>query len=193
MKEASKAMLRRGNIMNDRLFKGSGIDIGAGDDCISKWGYDAYNWDIANGDAQYMKGVPENSMDFVHSSHCLEHLTDAVMAFRRWIDICKLGGYIVVTVPDFELYEHNVFPSMFNPDHKWCFRAFGSRAEGDNMNLICVMDDLLNNHQVISSIEIESVRRIMDKYNPLLDKRIDQTALHNGPECSIEIIVKKVR
>ncbi len=33
-------------------------------------------WDWEDGDAQDLAGVAEDSLDFVHSSHCLEHLRD---------------------------------------------------------------------------------------------------------------------
>lgn len=68
-----------------------------------------------------MAGVAPESYDFVHSSHCLEHTVDPTVALGNWIRICKRGGHLVVTVPDEDLYEQGVFPSTFNPDHKWTF------------------------------------------------------------------------
>jgi hypothetical protein len=34
----------------------------------------------------------------------------------------KPGGYLIVVVPDEDLYEQGVFPSIFNKDHKATFR-----------------------------------------------------------------------
>ena len=75
-------------------------------------------WDWENGDAQLMEGVSDGQYDFVHSSHCLEHLVDPHAGLRNWIRVVKPGGHIVVTVPDEDMYERGVFPSTFSKDHK---------------------------------------------------------------------------
>ena len=58
--------------------------------------------DLADGDAMLMRGVEPDSYDFVHSSHCLEHMLDPTVALENWIRICKKGGRLV-TVPDEDL------------------------------------------------------------------------------------------
>src|SRR3546814_12230808 len=40
---------------------------------------------------------------------------------RNWFRILKPGGHLIVTVPDEDLYEQGIFPSAYNPDHKWTF------------------------------------------------------------------------
>lgn len=62
---------------------------------------------------------PDNSQDYVYSSHCLEHIFDYVNAFREWHRVIKTDGYIVVVVPHQFLYEKKEnLPSHWNHDHK---------------------------------------------------------------------------
>ncbi len=39
-------------------------------------------------------------------------------ALVEWWPLVKPGGYLLLTVPDEDLYEQGVFPSRFNSDHK---------------------------------------------------------------------------
>ena len=126
MQETSKAVIRRlsDSRFVSRYFVGHGIDIGCGDDSLLKYRQqfplitDVKSWDLPDGDAQYMQTVQDNTFDFVHSSHCLEHVYDPYEAFRNWIRICKPGGHIVTTIPDEDLYEQGQWPSTYNGDHK---------------------------------------------------------------------------
>src|ERR1019366_3695268 len=81
-KETSKARARRfTERLYDTVFVGHGIDIGCGDDPILP---DCIKWDLAQGDAHDLSGIPNDSLDYVYSSHCLEHLADPERAIRRW-------------------------------------------------------------------------------------------------------------
>lgn len=129
MRECSKSVARRladSNFIR-RYFVGRGVDIGGKPDPLSLHiGVfdrisDVRVWDLEDGDAQYMEGVPDDHFDFVHSSHCLEHLVDPATGLKNWLRITRPGGHVVVTVPDEDLYEQGVFPSTFNRDHKWTF------------------------------------------------------------------------
>lgn len=185
MFEASKAIRRRGEL-NNKYFKGSGIDIGAGPNCISQHGFDAYNWDLKDGDAQFLATVKDKQYNFVHSSHCLEHMVDPKIAIKHWVRVCKVGGYIVITVPDEELYEHNMWPSRFNNDHKWSFRIYtGTPKTYKSINVT----DLLK--LVWKDTEIISIQRIEDGFDFSADKMIDQTISVDGPECAIEMVLRR--
>ena len=37
-------------------------------------------------------------------------------------ELIKPGGHLVLVVPDEDLYEQGIWPSLFNPDHKATFR-----------------------------------------------------------------------
>ena len=183
---ASKALTRRGEKLNNLVFSGKGLDIGAGHDGISKHGFDVYEWDLKDGDAQILQTVPDNTYDFVHSSHCLEHMRDPRIALGNWIRVCKNSGYITIVIPDEELYERNNWPSKFNLDHKWSFRIYTSKILHKNhINVVDMMKWFEFKVEPIQLIRIE------EGFNPKLPRDVDQTANVAGPECSIEIILRK--
>ena len=82
MKECSKSIPRRLSQPNfiNRYFVGDGLDIGGRPDPLVLYRElfrgirSVRTWDLADGDAQFLRGVPDGAYDFVHSSHCLEHL-----------------------------------------------------------------------------------------------------------------------
>jgi hypothetical protein len=79
MKESSKAMERRlsseKRLLFSEIFKGEGIDIGAGNDLIKA--PDVRGFDMEDGDANHLdKYFPEESFDYIHASQCLEHMRD---------------------------------------------------------------------------------------------------------------------
>jgi ADP-heptose:LPS heptosyltransferase/predicted SAM-dependent methyltransferase len=60
------------------------------------------------------------SMDFVFSSHCLEHVKDYKSALREWWRVVKPGGYLCLYLPHKDLYP-NIGTEGANPDHKHDF------------------------------------------------------------------------
>lgn len=103
-----------------RYLTGRGIDIGCGPDPVRP---DVVRFDIEHGDANRITAFvnePEG-FDYVFSSHCLEHMSDADGAIQEWWKLLKPGGVMVVIVPDEDLYEQGYWPSLFNPDHKFTF------------------------------------------------------------------------
>src|SRR5947208_7058749 len=122
MKELSKSIHRRlrdPNFMR-RYFVGNGIDIGGKPDPLFLYNElfplmgEVRVWDLEDGDAQFMSSLADESVDFVNSSHCLEHLRDPGEGLRNWVRILKPGGFAVVLVPDEDFYEQGVFPSSNN-------------------------------------------------------------------------------
>lgn len=57
------------------------------------------------------------SMDFVFSSHLLEHIEDDKAALKEWWRLIKQGGYLVLYLPHKDFYP-NVGQPGANPDHK---------------------------------------------------------------------------
>ena len=139
-------------------------------------------WDTPQGDAQYMRGINDNKYDFVHSSHCLEHMEDPIIALRNWIRITKPGGYLVITVPEEFLYEHGQWPSRFNGDHKWSFSIGGSKY---NMTSHIDVMSMLQGYQ---DVNVHKIELIDDFFNA--DDSSDQTRSITT-ECSIEFIIRK--
>jgi SAM-dependent methyltransferase len=117
--ETKKAMVRRKqeSFMWDDIFQGRGIDIGCGPDKLPF--AECRGFDMADGDANYLsKYVPTDHYDYIHASQCLEHMHDPTEAMKEWLKVLKPGGYAVISVPDFVLYEQLRWPSLYNPDHK---------------------------------------------------------------------------
>ena len=140
-------------------------------------------WDLDDGDAQVMAGVPDEAYDFVHSSHCLEHMRDPTEAFANWLRICRPGGYVIITIPDEDLYEQGRFPSTFNRDHKTTWTISKSQSWSPvSINLFNFLGQFGN------QIEILKVELINDAF--VYDqRRHDQTLL--AAECAIEFVVRK--
>lgn len=192
MKECSKSIQRR---LSDsrfarRYFVGHGIDIGGRPDPLALYQEffpltdDIETWDLEQGDAQFMEGVAEGQFEFVHSSHCLEHLDDPAEALRNWIRILAPGGHLVITVPDEDLYEQGEFPSTFNRDHRWTFTVFKETSwSRSSINLL----DLLT--RLGSELEVLKIERLDESYRWKLP-RYDQTLTPVG-ECGIEVIARK--
>jgi len=120
MDEATKTNKFRSPIFSEQYFSGSVLDIGAGKDLVCPH---AIGFDLEDGDANLLDNYfqPE-SFDTVHSSHSLEHMYDPVNAITRWWKLVKKGGYLIIVVPDEDLYEQGIWPSIFNRDHKSTFR-----------------------------------------------------------------------
>ncbi len=122
MNETSKChQMRLENRHFEKYLHGRGIDIGCGLDPLKPPHGTVEKWDLQEGDAKYLEGIPDNTFDFVYSSHCLEHLTDIPVALRNWRRVLKPTGILYFVVPDFLLYEKLCFPSRYNSDHKHTF------------------------------------------------------------------------
>lgn len=192
MKECSKSIARR---MNDasfltRYFVGNGVDIGGKPDPLVLYREifplieSVRTWDLEDGDAQHLAGVADATFDFVHSSHCLEHLVDPREGLHNWFRVLRPGGHLIVTVPDEDLYEQGVFPSTFNRDHKWTFTIHKSKSWCNrSINLLELLLTLDTSAQILR------VQLLDIGYRYSLP-RFDQTLTPIG-ECAIEFVVRK--
>ena len=192
MLEQSKAAKRRfddGNFHN-RYFIGNGIDIGCGDDNLGRLSHvfrgirSVRPWDLPDGDAQYLDGVPDNEYDFATSSHCLEHMVDPRIALKNWIRVCKSNGYLVITIPEREMYEQGNWPSIYNTDHKVTFSMKKLTAD-ENIYVLDFLSECCESNAVVEKIEV-----IRDFYYEGFPAQ-DQT-LHPCIESCIEIILRKL-
>ena len=120
MLETQKTNQLRGERFLETYLSGKVIDIGCGDDRVVPH---AEPFDQQHGDANLIDVLREpGSYDCVYSSHCLEHMHDPVDALARWWRLVMSSGFLIIVVPDEDLYEQGVWPSRFNSDHKATFR-----------------------------------------------------------------------
>ena len=193
MNEMSKATKRRYQDPAYHLwyFSGVGLDIGGGDDPLGRWCHafarmkSCRTWDKADGDAQELKGVKDGSFDFVASSHCLEHLHSAHDALTNWLRVLKVGGHLVVTVPDATMYEQGHWPSKYNADHKRMFTLSDPPNDLVTHNVL----DLLRSQRIGFRFSLERLQIVRDFYSPHL-ANTDQTLLPNV-ESAIEFVLRK--
>jgi SAM-dependent methyltransferase len=160
MRETAKCQVireRRGEF--DKYLNGSGIDIGCGNDVLRIKSGSVRGWDVKDGDANKMAGVPDATYDFVYSSHCLEHMVDVAIALGNWVRILKPGGILYTVVPDVCLYEKFTWPSKFNGDHKASFSLDRSRLTIGRPNHYHIENDIA---PILSKLGVE-----------LLEKRLE--------------------
>jgi SAM-dependent methyltransferase len=192
MNETSKAMRRR-LIENElqvfnwsEIFSGKGIDVGCGDDKI--WYDNCIPFDMNDGDANCISKYFPAKFDYLHASQCLEHMHNPYEAIIEWIKIVKSGGHLIVSIPDWDLYEGNKWPSRYNPDHKstWSFTHETSPAKY-HVNIYKFLDYLKPHCYAKRAMLVDT------NYDYKIESSVDQTFIEsNGVEAFIEIVLCKL-
>lgn len=177
--ETSKAHGRRGKeAFFEKYCKGDGLDIGCGNDPVVPG---CSGWNLINGDAQYLKGIDDETFDWVYSSHCLEHMWDVRCAISNWFRVVKLGGYLILYIPQRDLYEKKeVLPSLFNGDHKHMF-LLGKKSAPDTLDIIEEIREALDAKDYV----IEYIKTCKDGYVR------NAEGIQSFGEYSIECVIKK--
>lgn len=164
----------------ESLLEGVGLDIGCSSTPINDT---CDKWDWEQGDAQYMVGAPPDHYDYIVSSHLLEHLPNPVAALRTWWKLLKVGGALILLVPDEDLYEQGYWPSLYNGDHKHTFTLHKDVSWSPaSLNVLDIIQSLPN-HKLIDLT-------IQDKGYDYDAPIGDQTGA--GAEASIQVIVRKL-
>ena len=150
-----------------KYLTGYGIDIGCGDCPVTE---NCIKFDKDIGDANNINEYYEdNTFDFVFSSHCLEHMNNPYISVKSWWSKVKIGGYLIVAVPDEDLYEQGVFPSRFNTDHKHTFTIYKEKSWSNVSVNIVDLINLLENRKIIYVGVQDS------NYDYILPQGVDQT------------------
>lgn len=110
--------------------RGRGVDLGAGDFkvlphaiSVDNMGHTKYGFQMkpdVTCDVTKLDLFASQSMDFVYSSHTLEHIEDYRAALREWWRLIKFNGYLILYLPHKQFYP-NVGTPGANPDHKHDF------------------------------------------------------------------------
>lgn len=109
--------------------QGFGVDIGF---CQDDWKYpDAIGADINDTSNDYHANNLPANLDYIYSSHCLEHLDDWVASLEYWVSSLKDSGvlFLYLPHPDQEYWKpwnnrkhkHLLYPK----DVEDCLRSFG--------------------------------------------------------------------
>ena len=183
MFEASKTLTTFSQEEKQLFFSGTGIDIGCGADPIAPH---FTRFDKQDGDANniltYFSG---KSFHCVFSSHCLEHMQDPKKAIQDWWQLVEPGGYLVVAVPDEDLYEQGVFPSRWNDDHKWTFTIYKEKSWCDRSINIKDLIKLLDGCNILKLV-------LQDKGYDYSIKNKDQTRHPYDAMAQILLVCRKV-
>ncbi len=160
----------------DLYCRGEGLDIGYGSDPVTS---NVYGWDMNNGDAQYLEGIEDNSLDYVYASHCLEHMQDVRVALSNWFRVVREGGYLIIAVPHRDLYEKRLrLPSRWNADHKHMF-LIGEKDNYDTLDIVEEVRESMSNYYII--------------YVKMCDygHTINDPMIHSDGEYQIEMVIQK--
>ena len=81
------------------ICKGIGVDIG----CMKEeWSFpDSIPVDLSFNDGFHALNLPQNELDYIFSSHCLEHILDWVTVMDYWYENLKEGGVLFLYLPDY--------------------------------------------------------------------------------------------
>lgn len=175
--ETSKARTRREREGFFEIYcRGRGLDIGHGGDPVTD---DCDGWEFENGDAHFLTGVPDETYDYVYSSNTLEHLLSPAVALKAWWRVLKPSGYLILYVPDRDLFEKKTrLPSRWTADHMHFFLLHMDEAP-DTIGLLPLIERTLTDY------EIEYAKVCDESYrNPEPDM------LSEGEYC-IEVVIRK--
>jgi SAM-dependent methyltransferase len=144
-------------------FEGKGIDIGCGDDPIFE---NVYKFDLDQGDANEISKHVSEKFDFVYSSHCLEHMQNPLHSMQEWWKLLKPGGHLIVIVPDEDLYEQGIFPSISNPDHKATFTVSKRTSWSTrSFNMLSLAKSLPNSELISLQLQDDGYDRVLQSHN----------------------------
>lgn len=177
--EATKARARR--TREDFFAKycqGRGLDVGYGGDLLAE---NCKGYDMEHGDANYLKGIANESFDFVHTSHVIEHMRDLDGALKNWWRVVKKGGYLIIYGPHRDLYEKKKeLPSLYNPDHQNFFLPFDNESP-HTVGMKPLIERTLTNYEIVYIKVCSEGHTITDPNK------------HSDGEYSIESVIRKLQ
>jgi SAM-dependent methyltransferase len=106
------AMVESVKFLAQKYCKGRGVDIGAGKWSLSR----ARTIEDASQENAYTIREKDRSMDFVFSSHTLEHLKNWQNALKEWHRVLKINGILFLYLPHpcCQMWQKKVLKQ-----HKW--------------------------------------------------------------------------
>lgn len=129
-----------------QICEGTGYDIG----CMKKeWSYPtSIPIDISFDDGYHALNLPKKNVNYIFSSHCLEHLNDWVNVMDYWYETLKNGGVLFLYLPD---YSQVYWRPWNNLKHKHIFTSEIIKHYMENKgykNIFCSGVDLNNSFMI---------------------------------------------
>ena len=82
-----------------KVCKGTGYDIGY---CKEEWKLPgAIGIDSSDGSNYSADSLPDQTVDYIFSSHCLEHVNNWIYTLEYWLTKIKSGGILFLYLPDY--------------------------------------------------------------------------------------------
>ena len=127
--------------------KGIGYDIGF---CKEEWKFPgAIGIDLSLGNDFHADNLPDEEVDYIYSSHCLEHVDNWVITLELWISKLKKEGVLFLYLPDFsQVY----WRPWHNRKHQHCFTPeliTTFLKDKEMKNIYCSGVDLNNSFMII--------------------------------------------
>ena len=194
MKENTKASNRRQyqKLFTDRVFVGEGVEACSINDITNIMAFpkiaslERVEWPTDLLRRRKSKSHNKPQYNFINFPVTL-HLMDGPIDFiKQCADFLVSGGYLVLTVPDEDLYEVGQFPSIRNGQ---CKRTFSIYKEKSWSPVHISLLSELQNLPEYEIVKLELVDTNFDYNNIKSDQTFDANA---GVECFIEIVLKKV-
>jgi len=128
------------------ICKGTGYDIGYSK---PEWKLPgAVGIDIADGSGWSADTLPPETVDYIYSSHCLEHVDNWILTLEYWIEHIKPGGVLFLYLPDYSQtywrpWNNRKHKSIMNPEQirgllqtKGCTHIFISGVDLNNSFMV---------------------------------------------------------
>jgi len=180
--ETNKARPRR---IREKFFEkycqGKGLDVGYGGDLLAE---NCRGWDIEDGNAETLNGLKESEFDFVYSSHTLEHVEDAVSTLRVWWKVVKPGGYLILYLPERDLYERKkVLPSNWNETHKRFF-LFDRDELPDTVGVVPLIRRSLSSYDIVEAKVCNEGYGVPEPNKQSIGEYSIEVVIHKKPSSS---------
>ena len=110
--------------------KGIGYDIGF---CKEEWKFPgAIGIDLSLDNGYHADNLPEEQVDYIYSSHCLEHVDNWVNTLELWLTKLNTNGILFLYLPDFS----QVSSKVLN-----CSGLFNTWQPADHLSMIVEIAD----------------------------------------------------